>query len=251
MNETPQESGAPDIHTLQSEGTSEVITDSETPKVVNGEVEATKGETATEEIKKETTPLEEEPEEEEISEGEIRRSTPPPGTSSMQEIKVGKVVVNITTGQSGESLERAMTILENLTSQRPCTRQAKQTIRTFGIRRNEPIACLVTLRGGRAEDFLRKGFVAIGNRINLHSFDQNGNFAFGIKEHIDVPGQRYDPNLGITGMDVMVTMERPGYRVARKRRARSRIGRGHRVTREEAIEFIKNRFGVEVGSPIE
>jgi large subunit ribosomal protein L5 len=251
LNETPQESGAPEIHTPQSEGISEIITDSEMSETENKEVEATKGDTAAGETQKETTP-EEEPEKEETSEGEIRRSAPPPqGTHSMREIKVGKVVVNITTGQSGESLERAMTILENLTGQRPCTRQAKQTIRTFGIRKNEPIACLVTLRGGRAEDFLRKGLMAVGNRINLHSFDQNGNFAFGIKEHIDIPGQRYDPNLGITGMDVMVTMERPGYRVARKRRARSRVGWSHRVTREEAIEFIKNRFGVEVGPPSE
>jgi large subunit ribosomal protein L5 len=169
----------------------------------------------------------------------------------MREIKIGKVVVNITTGQSGEPLDRAMTILENMTEQRPCTRRAKQTIRTFGIRRREPIACMVTLRGERAEEFLRKAFNAVGSRIKPRSFDRQGNFAFGISEHIDIPGQRYDPSLGITGMDVMVTVERPGYRVARRRRGRSRVGRRHRVTREESIEFIKRRFGVEVGFPSE
>jgi large subunit ribosomal protein L5 len=170
---------------------------------------------------------------------------------SMRDIKIGKVVVNISTGQSGEPLDNAMKILENLTGQRPCTRRAKQTIRTFGIRRNEPISCMVTLRGSRAEDLLVKAFSGIGNRINPRSFDQNGNFAFGIREHIDIPGQRYDPALGITGMDVMATVERLGYRVARKRRGKSRVGRKQKVTREEAIEFIKNSFGVEVGLPSE
>lgn len=165
----------------------------------------------------------------------------------MRDLMIGKVVVNITTGQSGEPLDRAMTILEKLTGQKPSARRAKQTIRTWGIRRNEPIACMVTLRGYKAEEFLRRTFPAVRNRINPRSFDRDGNFAFGIKEHIDIPGQRYDPNLGIIGMDIMATVERPGYRVARRRRAKSRIGRSHKVTREESIEFIKQNFGVEVG----
>ncbi len=173
------------------------------------------------------------------------------GPRSMRDLKIGKVVVNITQGQSGEPLDRAMTILENLTGQRPSTRRAKQTIRTWGIRRNEPIACMVTLRGEKANDILRKTFPAVGNRINPRSFDQNGNFAFGIREHIDIPGQRYDPSLGIVGMDIMATVERQGYRVSRRRRARSRVGQSHRVTREESIEFIKQSFGVEVGLPSE
>ncbi|RLI06761.1 50S ribosomal protein L5, partial [Candidatus Bathyarchaeota archaeon] len=61
-----------------------------------------------------------------------------------------------------------------------------------------------------------------------------------------IPGVKYDPELGIVGMDVIVNIERPGYRVARRRRAKSKIGRRHRVSREEAVEFIRSRFGVEV-----
>jgi len=201
-----------------------------------------------EEAGEESTTTEEEPEEIEAPRVEVRRRVST-GHRSMREPKIGKVVINITTGQSGEPLDRAMTILENLTGQRPCTRRAKQTIRTFGIRRNEPISCMVTLRGERAEAVLRKAFQAVGNAINQRSFDRDGNFAFGIKEHIDIPGQRYNPSLGITGMDVMVTVERPGYRVARRKRGRSRIGRSQRVIRDESIEFIKSHFGVEVGLP--
>ena len=241
----------------------------ETPEVIPEEtvsdavLESAKVESPTEQdTEAATSTVEEDPEpeaetvpvEEEIPEEEpepIIRKFVPTGTRSMRAIKIRKVVVNITTGQSGEPLDRAMTILENLVGQRPCTRRAKQTIRTWGIRRNEPISCLVTLRGKKAEDLLIKGFSAVRNWVNLRSFDTHGNFAFGINEHIDIPGQRYDPNLGITGMDVMVSLERPGYRIGQKRKAKSRVGRGHRVTREEAIEFIKQKFGVEVGLPDE
>ncbi len=201
-------------------------------------------------------PVVESTEAEEVEPGEKALYDPPsrtrtPRIRSMRDLVIGKVVVNITVGESGEPLNRAMTILENLTDQKPVQRRAKQTIRTWGIRRNEPIACMVTLRRGRAVDLLKKTFPAVGNRINPRSFDRQGNFAFGIREHIDIPGQRYDPNLGIVGMDIMATVERPGYRVTRKRRAKSRLSQSHRVTREESIEFIKRSFGVEVGLPNE
>jgi large subunit ribosomal protein L5 len=164
----------------------------------------------------------------------------------MRRPKVGKVVVNIAVGESGQPLERAALILESLTGQRPVNRLARRTIRAFGIRRKEPIACMITLRGERATSFLKRALEAIGNRIPSRSFDREGNFAFGIKEHIDIPGTRYDPSLGITGMDIIVQVERPGYRVQRRRRGRSRMGRSHRMTREEAIEFIRSSFGTEV-----
>jgi large subunit ribosomal protein L5 len=142
-----------------------------------------------------------------------------------------------------------MTILEQITGQRPCQRQAKQTIRSWGIRRNEPIACLVTLRDEKADIFLRKAFDGVRNRLNPRSFDKNGNFAFGVAEHIDLPGTRYDPNLGIMGMDVNVTIERPGYRVKRRKRIRSKIGSSHRVTPEEAQKFIEEKYNVRMVTP--
>ncbi len=244
MSGSPPQNDEPDTPQVIAEELKDNAADTEKSERGEVDVETPKKETA--EIREETSLKERE--DVEVQKAEIRRKAPL-HTHSMRDLRIGKVVVNICTGQSGEPLNRTMTILENLTGQRPCTRLAKQTIRTFGIRRKEPISCMVTLRGKRAEEFLRKGFTAIGNRINPRSFDRQGNFAFGIMEHIDIPGQRYDPNLGITGMDVMVTVERPGYRVARRRRGRSRIGRNHRVNREEAIEFIKQSFGVEVGIP--
>jgi large subunit ribosomal protein L5 len=164
----------------------------------------------------------------------------------MRRIKVAKVVVNVGVGRSGEVLERVAGALEKLVGQRPKYTQAKRTIRDFGIRKREPIGLVVTLRGERAIAFLKRALQAKGNRIPATSFDNGGNLSFGIREHIDIPGVKYDPQVGIFGMDVTVVLERPGYRVARRKRARSRVGKGHRVSREEAIAFFQEELGVEV-----
>jgi len=160
--------------------------------------------------------------------------------------RIAKVTVNIGVGESGERLQKAMKVLEMLTGQKPVPRKAKRTIKEFGIHRGENIAVMVTLRKQRAIEFLRKALEAVGWRLKASSFDRFGNFAFGIKEHISIPGVKYDPEIGIFGMDVCVTMERPGFRVMRRKRACSRIPLRHRVKKEEAIEFMIKEFGVTI-----
>ena len=90
----------------------------------------------------------------------------------MKEIRIDKVVVNISVGQSGQPLSNAMTILEQVTGQQPNQRVAKQSIRPWGIRKGEPMACAVTLRGEKANSFLRKAFNAVRHRLNPRSFDK-------------------------------------------------------------------------------
>jgi len=166
--------------------------------------------------------------------------------SLMQSPRIEEVVINMSVGQSGERLQKAMSVLELLTGQKPCQRIAKQTIREWGIRRREPIACVATLRGERAFEFLRKGLDTLGNRLSRSSFDVNGNFSFGIKEHIEIPGVRYDPSIGIFGMDVCVSLGKPGYRVKRRRIKNARVGKKQQLTPEEAAKYIAETFGVEV-----
>lgn len=158
--------------------------------------------------------------------------------------RIEKVVVNCCVGRSGEPLEKAMKIIEELTGQKPCYRRAKKTIKDFGIRRKEPIACLVTLRGEKAIEFLKRALDAVGNKIPISSFDKFGNFSFGIEEHISIPGTKYSPELGIIGMDVCVSLMRSGYRVKYRRRARSKLGKAHRLTAEEAMAFMVSEFNV-------
>ncbi|MBS7648521.1 MAG: 50S ribosomal protein L5 [Candidatus Bathyarchaeia archaeon] len=160
--------------------------------------------------------------------------------------RVEKVVVNCSVGKSGEPLEKAMKIIEQLTGQKPCFRRAKKTIRDFGIRRKEPMACVVTLRGERAVEFLKRALEAVDRRIPASSFDRFGNFSFGIREHIDIPGTKYSPDLGIIGMDICVSLGRAGYRVKYRRRAKSKIGSKHKLTAEEAMAFMREELGVEI-----
>lgn len=160
--------------------------------------------------------------------------------------RIEKVVVNMSIGKSGEPLEKASKVLEEITGQKPCKRKAKRTIRDFGIRRGEPIACIVTLRKDRALDFLRKALHVVDFKLSKTCFDEYGNFAFGIKEHIELPGVKYDPDIGIFGMDICVSICRPGWRVKYRRRAPSKIGSRHLLTPEESMIFIKDLLGVEI-----
>ncbi len=164
----------------------------------------------------------------------------------MRKIRIGKVTVNIGVGKSGEQLENAKKVLQQITGQTPSSRKARKTVKDFGIRKGEPIGCIVTLRGEGASDFLKTSLVAVNNRLKESSFDDYGNFAFGIKEHIEIPKTRYTPELGIFGMDVTVTLERPGYRVKRRSYHRSNVGRSHLIDKREAIGFVKQNFGAEI-----
>jgi large subunit ribosomal protein L5 len=164
----------------------------------------------------------------------------------MRRPRIAKVTVNMGVGRSGEALERARSVLESLTGQHPVDLIAKQTIRDFGIRKNEPMACKVTLRGETARTFLEKAISAVDNQLLDGSFDKYGNFAFGIAEHINIPGVQYDPDLGIFGMDVCVALERPGYRVSRRRRQRRSVPSRHRLTKAEVKLFIEEEFDVEI-----
>jgi len=160
--------------------------------------------------------------------------------------RIEKVVVNLNVGKSGEPLEKASQVLKELTSQNPIKMKAKKTIRDFGIREGEPIACVVTLRKQKAIDFLKKVLPVVDNKVSRSSFDRQGNFAFGIKEHIEIAGVKYDPDVGIFGMDICVSMSRPGYRVKNRRKEKARIGSKHVLTPDEAVLFAKQTLGVDI-----
>lgn len=167
-------------------------------------------------------------------------------TNPMLKPRIEKVIVNMSVGKSGEPLEKASKVLEQLTGQKPCKRKAKKSIRDFGIRKGEPIACMVTLRDEKAKEFLKRALQAVENRLSKTHFDRYGNVSFGIKEHIDIPGTKYVPELGIHGMDVSVAISRPGQRVKRRHRANSRVGIKHRLSPEEAVTFVQDEFGIEI-----
>jgi len=164
----------------------------------------------------------------------------------MQEPRIDKVVVNIGCGQSGERLAKAEQLLEKLTGRKPVRTISKHRIPSWGIKKREPIGCKVTLRGKEAEEFLKRAFIARDNQIKKSNFDEYGNLSFGIHEYIDFPGIKYDPDIGIFGMDISVSIERPGYRIKRRRIKKSKVPTKILINRDESVEFIKNKFKIDI-----
>jgi large subunit ribosomal protein L5 len=164
----------------------------------------------------------------------------------MRKPRIEKVVINMGIGESGEKLEKAEKLLQQLTDQTPVRTKAEKTNREFGIRKGEPIGVKVTLRKKKAHSFLERAFDAVEKTLHKKSFDEKGNFAFGIREHIDLPGVKYDPKVGIFGMDVAVTIERYGFRIKRRKKERKAIHHRNYVSKEEAAQFVKETYGVEI-----
>jgi large subunit ribosomal protein L5 len=164
----------------------------------------------------------------------------------MEEVKIAKATINIGVGESGERLSRAEKLIESITDQQPVRTYSKVTNPEFGIRKGQPIACKVTLRGEKADKAIKMILDGIENRLKTRQFDAQGNVSFGINEHKDIPGMRYDPDIGIFGMNISVTFEKPGYRIKRRKIQRKKIPVKHMVTPEETMDYMKENFQVKI-----
>jgi large subunit ribosomal protein L5 len=160
--------------------------------------------------------------------------------------KIEKITVNIGVGEAGERLKKAETVLQNLTKHKPVETLSKTTNKDWGLRKRMPIGCKVTLRGQDADEFLKDALSTRENKMADYSFDDEGNLSFGIPDHTLFKTQKYDPNIGIFGMDVCITIKKPGYRIKRRRIAKRHIPHRHRVTKEETINFFSEKYNVEV-----
>jgi large subunit ribosomal protein L5 len=160
--------------------------------------------------------------------------------------RIEKIVVNIGVGEGGEKLQKAERVMEMVTGVQPSRTLSKVANRDWGLRVGAPIGVRVTLRAEDAEAFLRKALDIRQFKIPDYSFDDGGNLNFGVADYTDFPGMKYDPEIGIFGMDIAVVIARPGNRVKSRRLLSRKIPREHKVTREEAMALISTKFNVEV-----
>lgn len=156
--------------------------------------------------------------------------------------RIEKVVVHSCAGSAGQELERTVKILERLTGKKPKISKAKRRIQQFGISRGMPIAAQVTLRKNEAIDFLKKALTAKEFKLSRSSVDKNGNISFGIKDHLAIPGTKYDPEVGSIGFDVNVCVRYPGAHVIYKKIKRAKKIKN--VSPEETIYLFEKEFGV-------
>ena len=127
--------------------------------------------------------------------------------------RLSKVVINIGLGEATQDikfLEAAVAELAMITGQRPVITKAKKAIANFKIRRGSSVGCKVTLRRARMYEFLDRMISVSIPRIRdfrglpLTSFDQGGNYAFGLNEQLIFPEVDVDKVTKIHGMDIIV-----------------------------------------------
>jgi len=128
--------------------------------------------------------------------------------------KLTKIVINMGVGQAvndKKHLTNAVDDLQSISGQKPLVTNARKSVASFKIREGWPMGCKVTLRGKRMYDFVERLInVAIPRErdfrgLNPKSFDGQGNYSLGIKEHIIFPEIDYDKVEKIRGMDICIT----------------------------------------------
>lgn len=164
----------------------------------------------------------------------------------MREIRIDKVTLNVGCGDDAAKLERAKKLLEYLTdNQTPLITKSKKRS-TFGMPKHKPIGMKITLRKGKAIEFFKSILQSTENKVKLSQIDKEGNINFGIKDYIELPNIRYQHPIGMMGFDAAVTLERAGYRIKRRRIQKRKIPKGHRINKEEVVNWLKEKFGVQV-----
>jgi len=135
-------------------------------------------------------------------------------TNDMQIPRLDKIVLNIGCGAAAvRDSKKAKSAQEDLTliaGQKALTTIAKKSIAGFRVREEMPLGAKVTLRSDRMYEFLDRLITVAMPRIrdfrgiNGNSFDGNGNYAMGLKEHLVFPEIDFDKIDENWGMDIVI-----------------------------------------------
>jgi large subunit ribosomal protein L5 len=160
-----------------------------------------------------------------------------------EKIWVEKVVLHCSTAEPAK-LERCMKLLKFISGMNPVKTLAKKRIPAFKIRPGLEIGCKVTARKQRAIAVLKKIFAGF-NTFDEDKFSE-GYLSFGIKEYIEIPTLPYQREIGILGFEMVVNLTKGGKRVSERKHKRSKVGKKQRITKEETIQFFKNKFNITI-----
>ncbi len=165
-----------------------------------------------------------------------------------KEIKIEKITFNFGAGKDQSMLEKGVKLIEYLTGVAPVKTKASKRIPAWGLRPGLPIGCKLTIREkAKVDDFIRRFLKAKSNNLKKSNFDHHGNVAFGVHEYIDIGGVKYNPELGLMGLQFCITLARNGYRVKKRKIMKLKsLPAHHQITQDEAIEFMKQKYNVTV-----
>src|SRR3989344_440575 len=162
----------------------------------------------------------------------------------MRNIRVEKITLNVGAGKDEEKLKRGVKLLKKITGIEPLKTVTNKRIPNWALRPGLSIGCKITLRGKKAEELLKRLLNAREYKLKIKQFDHQGNFSFGIPEYVDILGVDYDPEIKIMGLEVAVTLERPGFHIKKRKVNPKRLPSRHNITAQEAMNFVKENFGV-------
>ena len=167
--------------------------------------------------------------------------------NKMQEIRIEKVTLNIGAGRDEKVLKKAVKLIKNITGKDPVQTVTQKRLAAWGLRPGLPIGAKLTVRDvDQMKDLTKRFLAAKENRFKPSWFDNNGNISFGIHEYVDIPDVKYDTEIGIIGLQVSITLTRPGFRVKRRKLQKASVGKHQLITKEEAIKFLSDSFGIKM-----
>ncbi len=166
--------------------------------------------------------------------------------NNMRNLKLSKITLNVGAGKDPNNLKKGLILLKHITGIEPLKTVTQKRLQAWGLRPGLPIGCKLTIRGKQAEDLLKRLLSANDNSLKETQFDNLGNVSFGIKEYIDIPEVKYNPDVGVVGFEVAITLERPGFRIKRRRIKQSKVGKNQIVRKKDAVDFMKSKFNIVV-----
>merc|ERR1712032_1051403 len=141
----------------------------------------------------------------------------------MNYLQVDKLIINVCLGENGSKLSKIFSVIENFCGQFPNYSRARYSIKDFKIRRNDFISIDTSLRGEKVNNVLDILLKTLEYELIDSNFCKNGGLNFGIEEYIDL-GIKYDPFVGIFGLDLNILLIRVGIRLKRRKWSPRSVG---------------------------